>query len=170
MNAENDVVEINPGMNETVDVGADGAKKNLTAKSYSTPPESLSPEDERMWAMLAHLSVLVNLFTGFLGVAIPLIIYLVYKDRSRYVRYQAFQAFMFQLIVWVGGMFLLGLVWLLVAMLIFVLIGILLLPFALFLSLIIFVPFIYGIVAAIQTSKGEDFRYWLVGDWSLGLM
>jgi hypothetical protein len=24
---------------------------------------------------------------------------------------------------------------------------------------------IYGVVAGIKCSQGEDFRYWLVGDW-----
>ena len=32
-----------------------------------TPPEPLSPSDERMWAMVSHLSILVNLASGFLG-------------------------------------------------------------------------------------------------------
>ena len=69
----------------------------------------LSPSDERTWAMLAHLSVLANLATGFLGPVIALVIYMVYKDRSRYVAYQSMQAFVFQLIAWVGGGVLVGL-------------------------------------------------------------
>ncbi len=47
--------------------------------------------------MLAHLSILINLFTGVLGPVAALIIYLVYKDRSRYVAYQAMQSFIYQL-------------------------------------------------------------------------
>jgi uncharacterized Tic20 family protein len=43
----------------------------------------LSPQDERTWSMLAHLSILVNLFSGFLGPIAALVIYLVFKDRSR---------------------------------------------------------------------------------------
>ena len=64
--------------------------------------EMMSPSDERTWAMLAHLSILANLITGALGPVIALIIYLVYKDQSRYVADQALQAFLFQLIWWVG--------------------------------------------------------------------
>src|SRR5256885_13126322 len=48
------------------------------------------------WAMVAHLTVLLNLVTGFLGVVAALVIYLVFKDRSRYVAYQSLQAFVFQ--------------------------------------------------------------------------
>ena len=54
-------------------------------------PARLSPSEERMWAMLAHLSVLINLVTGAFGPIVALIIYLVYKDRSRYVAYQSLQ-------------------------------------------------------------------------------
>ena len=53
--------------------------------------------------MLAHLSVLLNLVTGFLGIVAALVIYLILKDRSRYVGSQAMQAFVFQLVFWAGG-------------------------------------------------------------------
>ena len=65
--------------------------------------QPLSQADERTWAMLAHLSILVNLVTGVLGPVAALVIYLVYKDRSRYVAYQAMQSFLFQIIVLFGG-------------------------------------------------------------------
>jgi len=42
----------------------------LTPPSVAPGPGNvtpLSPSDERTWAMLAHLSVLLNLVTGFLG-------------------------------------------------------------------------------------------------------
>nr|HID12339.1 DUF4870 domain-containing protein [Anaerolineae bacterium] len=58
------------------------------------------PSEERTWAMLAHLSVLLNLVTGLLGLVGALVIYL-------------------------GG---------------------------------------------IQCSQGQDFRYWLVGDWVRGTL
>ena len=35
-------------------------------------PAPLTPEEERQWAMIAHLGVLVNLISGFLGPAVPL--------------------------------------------------------------------------------------------------
>lgn len=138
------------------------------------PVEPLSPADERTWAMLAHLSVLLNLVTGFLGVGVALIIYLVYKDRSRYVAYQAMQAFLMQLIFWAGGGLLIGVMWAIVGALSAILVGILLIPFALVLTFVFLlfpvVAVIYGIVGGIRCSNGEDFRYWLVSDWALYLM
>ena len=134
-------------------------------------PAPLSPSDERTWAMLAHLSILLNLVSGFLGVIAALVIYLVYKDRSRYVAHQAMQAFLFQLIFWAGGGLLIGLMWAFVGALSAILIGILLIPFALILTFIFLLlplgALVYGIVVALQCANGEDFRYWLIGDWAL---
>ncbi len=120
--------------------------------------------------MLAHLSVLLNLFTGFLGVIAPLIIYLIYKDRSRYVAYQSMQSFVFQLIWWVGGGAVIAIGWIITSLLSIVFIGLLCLPLN-FLSLLIpLVPLIYGVVAGIKCNQGEDFKYWLVGDWVRGTL
>jgi uncharacterized Tic20 family protein len=126
----------------------------------------LSPSDERTWAMLAHLSVLANLVTGALGPIIALIIFFVYKDRSRYVADQSMQAFLFQLIWWVGGGIVAGTAFALSGIFSVVLIGILCLPIACLLSLVPVGSLIYGVVGAIQASQGQDFEYWLVGDWA----
>jgi uncharacterized Tic20 family protein len=138
------------------------------------PLPPLSPSDERTWAMVAHLSVLLNLVTGFLGVAAALAIYLVYKDRSRYVAYQSMQSFLFQLIFWAGGGLLIGIMWAVVGALSAILVGILLIPIALILTFIfILFPLFavaYGVIGGVKCSSGEDFRYWLVSDWALNLM
>jgi uncharacterized protein len=128
-------------------------------------PAPLSPQEERTWAMLAHLSVLVNLFTVLLGPAASFIIYLVYKDRSRYVAYHAMQSTVFQLIAWIVGGIIATITWAIAGALTVILIGCLLYPVALLFSLLPIVALIYGIVGAIQTNQGQDFRYWLVGDW-----
>ncbi|MGC9396186.1 MAG: DUF4870 domain-containing protein [Anaerolineae bacterium] len=137
-------------------------------------PQPLSPADERTWAMLAHLSVLLNLVTGFLGVGAALLIYLIYKDRSRYVAYQAMQAFLMQLLFWAGGGVLIGIMWAIVGALSAILVGILLIPIALLLTPVLLVfPLIalgYGVIGSIETSNGKDFRYWLVSDWALNLI
>jgi len=143
-----------------------------------TPPPSpgpasampLSPSDERTWAMLAHLSVLANLATGFLGPVIALVIYMVYKDRSRYVAYQSMQAFVFQLIAWVGGGVLVGAAWAISGILTAVFIGLLCMPFACLLSFLPLGALVYGIIGGVQCSQGQDFRYWLVGDWVRGTL
>jgi uncharacterized Tic20 family protein len=134
------------------------------------PPRMLTQSEENTWAMIAHLSILVNLFTAFLGPVIALIIYLVFRDRSRYVAYQSMQAFLFQLIFWIGGGLLIGLMWTVVGVLAVVLIGLCLIPVALLVTLVPVVALGYGIVGGIQTAQGEDFRYWLVGDWTRELI
>lgn len=132
-------------------------------------PDPLSQADERTWAMLAHLSILLNLITGFLGPLAALIIYLVYKDRSRYVAYQSLQAAIFQAITWIGVGLVIGAMWLVTALLSIVLVGILCIPFTLlgtiFLLIVPFASLVYGVYAGVQCSGGEDFEYWLVGDW-----
>jgi uncharacterized Tic20 family protein len=138
------------------------------------PPQTLAPGDERTWGMLAHLSTLLNLATGFGGPIAALVIYLIYKDRSRFVAYHALQAMVFQLIWWFGGGVLIGVMWAIVGMLSAILVGIVLIPFAILctpvFALLPLGAIIYGIVGAVQTSQGQDFKYWLVGDWLRGTL
>lgn len=141
------------------------------SQSYSSqPPAPLDPSEERTWAMVAHLSILLNLVSGLLGVVAPLIIYVIYKDRSRYVAYHSLQSFFFQLIFWVGGGVLAGLAWAVSGILTAILIGLLCMPIALLLSLVPLGAIVYGIIGGIQCSQGQDFRYWLVGDWTRGTL
>ncbi len=134
----------------------------------------LSPGDEHTWAMLAHMSVLLNLVTGFLGPIAALVVYLIYQHRSRYVAYQALQAFIFQLIWWAGGGALLGLMWAVTGMLSAVIVGVLLIPVACVLTplfgLMPIIALFYGFWAGIETSQGKDFKYWLIGDWVRGTL
>jgi uncharacterized Tic20 family protein len=133
-------------------------------------PQPLAPGDERTWAMMSHVSVLLNLVTGFGGPIAALIIYLVYKDRSRYVAYHSMQSLVFQLICWVGGGILAGISWAISGALTAICIGVLLMPFALLFSLLPVAGLVYGIIGAVQTSQGQDFKYWLVGDWVRGTL
>jgi len=133
---------------------------------YPPPtPQPLSESDERLWAMLAHLSVLLNLVTGFLGVFAPLIIYMIYKDRSRFVAFQSMQSFIFQLVFWAGGGVLVGVMWAMTGILSAFLIGLLCIPFALLFSVLPLGAIVYGVIGGIQAYQGQDFRYWLVADW-----
>ena len=138
----------------------------MTNETYTTiSPNPLSEADERTWAMIAHLSILGNLVTGFLGPVAALVIYLVFKERSRYVAYQAMQAFVFQMVAWVGAGALAGIVWAVSGVLSAVLIGLLCMPLACLISLIPLAALVYGVIGGVQTSQGQDFRYWLIGDW-----
>lgn len=132
------------------------------------PP--LSQSDEKTWAMLAHLSILANLVTGLLGPVAALVIYLVYKDRSRYVAYQSMQSLVFQLIWWIGGGVIVAIAWTVTGVLSAVLIGLFCLPLACILSFIPLGALVYGVVGAIQCSQGSDFKYWLIGDWVRGTL
>jgi len=135
-------------------------------QSYMPPvPEPLSPSDERTWAMIAHFGIFVNLISGFFGPVVPLVIYLLYKERSRYVAYQSLQALIFQLIWWVGGGILAGVTWALSGVLSAVVIGFLCMPLACAFSLIPIASLIYGLIGGLQANQGQDFKYWLIGDW-----
>jgi uncharacterized protein len=150
-----------------------GAPPAPSIPTPSTPPAPLSPSDERTWAMLAHLSVLLNLVTGFLGVVAALVIYLIYKDRSRFVAYQSMQAFVFQLIWWGGAGVVIGGMWAITGILSSILVGVLCIPFALLGTLLLaampVVALIYGVYGAVEANQGKDFRYWLIGDWLRGM-
>ncbi len=126
--------------------------------------------EERNWAMAAHLSSLINLVTGILGPVVAGVIYLSYKDRSRYIAYHALQSLILQLIVWVGGGLLVTITWTVTGLLSLVVIGLCLIPFAILISLLPVIAPVYAVVGAIQTSQGADFRYWLIGDWVRGTL
>jgi uncharacterized Tic20 family protein len=140
-----------------------------TPTPYSPPPP-LTPSEERTWAMVSHLSILVNLVTGFLGPVIPLVVYLAFKDRSRYVAFQSMQAFIFQLIAWVGAGLLAVIAWTISGVLAVILIGCLIMPLALLISIIPLAALVYGVIGAVQSDQGQNFKYWLVGDWTLKLL
>lgn len=125
----------------------------------------LTASEARTMASLAHLSVLLNLATGFLGIIAALVIYFVYKDRSRLVAYHAMQAFIFQALIWLGAGILAVIFITFGTAFFFLVIPLLcLIPGFLFL-LAIPASLIYGVVGAVQVNNGEDFRYWQVGDW-----
>ena len=127
--------------------------------------QPLTESEERTWGMLAHLSVLLNLFTGFFGGIGAIIIYFLYKDRSRFVAYHAMQSFIFQSITWIGAGVVGG-----IFITIGSILGVLIIPLLCLIPgflILLLAPasVIYGIIGGIQVNNGEDFRYWQVGDW-----
>ncbi len=125
----------------------------------------LSKNEENTLAMFAHLSILLNLVTVFLGILPPIIIYFAYKDRSRYVAYQSLQAILFQLVYFFGAAVLAGIVAIISVPLVLVCIGLFGFVIAMLLGLVPIGALIYGIVGAVETYHGRDFQYWLVGQW-----
>jgi uncharacterized protein len=117
-------------------------------------PAPLSPAEERTWGMLAHLSaILAGIFVvAFLG---PLIVYVMQKDRSPFVRRHATESLNFQisLIIYcvVGGVA--GVV---LSLLTFGLFLVVLIPAAVIAAVAALVLIIMGCVAA---NDGREFRY-----------
>jgi uncharacterized Tic20 family protein len=95
--------------------------------------------DDNSMAMLAHL---LGLLVSWIG---PLIIYVMRKDQSPYVRDQAAEALNFQITMFIG--------YIVSAFLMVLFIGFLLLPAVFVVSLI------FHIQAAMATYRGERYRY-----------
>lgn len=149
-----------------------------------------APTDEWTAAALAHASVLLTLILGLgggvgalIGPVVPLAIYLGYREQSRFVAFHALQSLVYQVagvLVYVvlaavmgGGV---ALAWTISGLLSAVLVGLLLMPFALLpvfgsllmVFLLIGAPLAwlgYGLYAAYQVYQGRNFLYWLIGEW-----
>ena len=133
--------------------------------SYSPPvrpPDPLSPESERIWAALAHLSAVLSLFSGgIFGSLISIIIWGVFKRRSKYVAFQALQAFIFQL-----ATFGFGVCFLLSPFLFLDKDGLFIITSLSFVCTIIwsFALCAYALIATVQCYNGADFRYFIIGN------
>ena len=142
--------------------------------------------DEWTIAALAHASVLVTLILSMaggvgaiVGPAIPLVMYLGYRERSRFVAFHSLQAFVYQItciILYIvisaalGGV--VAITWTVAGILSVILIGLLMMPFAGVLTILMVVilvgaPFAwgaYGLYGAYMVYQGSNFRYWQIGD------
>ena len=107
-------------------------------QGWAPHPQGVS-SDDRTWALLAHLSIFV------LGLIGPLVIYLVKKDSSPFVRHHAGEALNFHITVTIAAI--------VSFLLMFVLIGLLLLP------LVIIGACVLGVLAAVAANKGDSYRY-----------
>ena len=58
-----------------------------------------------------------------------------------------------------------GIMWALGGVLSAVLVGLVCLPLACVLSIIPIGSLLYGVIGGVQTGQGQDFKYWLIGDW-----
>ena len=99
----------------------------------------VTESDERTWATLAHIG---GIIIGFLA---GLIVYLIYKDRSAYLRRQGAEALNFQLTILIG----------------YVVSYILMLAIIGFLTIVavIALQIIFGIIAGLAANKHQDYRY-----------
>ena len=120
-------------------------------------PVTMGTQEERTFSVLAHLSIFLNLVTGFLGPVAAMIMWLVYRDRSSKVAFQALQSMWYQ----VAWLVILAAGWAVTGLLMLVLIGFLLVPV---MALLTLVPFVHGAYAAYRTSKDGEYRYPLIAD------
>jgi len=109
--------------------------------AYQQPAaaQPLSPSDEKLYSVLTHVGGIVFNFI------VPLITYLVFKDRGPFVREHTRQALNFQLTMTIG--YVAG------AILSVIGIGVLISFAAGILSLV------FGIIAAIKANNGEMYKY-----------
>ncbi len=120
-------------------------------------PPGMVTREERTWAVMAHLSVFLNLFTIFLGPVAAFVVWLVYRDRSEAVAFHALQSAWYQ----AGWLVVLGAGWAITGLLTLVLIGFLLIPA---MALISLVPFAHAAYAAYRVGKDGEYRYPIVAD------
>ncbi|MFD1722180.1 DUF4870 domain-containing protein [Amnibacterium endophyticum] len=109
--------------------------------------QPLTPENERLWAVMSHVSALVGIVVGVgtIGWLGPLIIFLVFKDRSPFVRQQAATTLNFQITMAIASVIAIAL-WI-------VLVGFLLT------AAIYVVTIVFSIIAAVSANKGRPYTY-----------
>ena len=114
---------------------------------------TMSLRDERTWSALAHLSTFLNIFTGFLGPVAAFIIWVAHRDRSPTVAHHALRSVFYQtawLVAIVVG-------WTVTGLLMAVLIGFLLVPVMLLVTL---APFVQASYEAYRAYIGWGSRYY----------
>ena len=107
----------------------------------SIPIDGKLTDEERTWGMLAHLSAIIAHAIGlpFVG---PLIVWLIYKDKSAFVADQAKEALNFQIAVMIA-----------VAVLLITCIG------SPLIVVVAIAALIFEIMGAMEANKGIVYRY-----------
>lgn len=152
-------------------------------------PKTRAGETTDAWTMaaLAHASILLTLILAsaggvgaLVGLVVPLVIYLSHRERSRLVAFHALQALVYQgagvliyLVLVIVLVLAVTVAWIISGLLSAVVVGFLLMPLALLLTLgtaivLLGAPLAwaaYGLYAGYQVYQGNHFRYWLLGEW-----
>ncbi|WP_254066817.1 DUF4870 domain-containing protein [Curtobacterium sp. VKM Ac-2861] len=119
-----------------------GGPQNPNGPQYPggyTPPQPMSPEDQRLWATLTHIG---GIFFNFVA---PLVAYLVLRDRGGFIREHTRVALNFHITM--------GIAYVVSGILTLALIGALLLP------IIAILTIVFGIMAAVAANQGQFYRY-----------
>lgn len=125
--------------------------REVQAAAPAPSPGTALDSGARNWGAIAHASALVGLVIGLSALG-PLVVYLIRKDDDPWVRAQAAEALNFNIswLIWGAALALVTFI------LVFVLIGLFLLPV---LALGVVAWLVLVIVAAVKASRGEAFRY-----------
>jgi uncharacterized Tic20 family protein len=120
----------------------------------------MGSRDENTWSALAHLSIFLNLFTGFLGPVGALVIWAMYKDRSPRVAFHALQSLWYQ-VAWMVILIGYAFVAFILTLVTFGLASVVMVPLGVLLAL---VPFVHMAYAAYKVNQGVDYRYPWISD------
>src|SRR5919112_2396855 len=143
------------GENMQQDPNLGGERERASEGQSRASAGTMSVQDERTWSIIAHLSVLLGL-VGLMPFG-ALLVWLLYKDRSRKVRFHALQALWYQ-IAWIVILVAYTLVSLILSLVIIGIFMFLLLP------ILALIPLIHGCYAAYQVSQGVEYRYPYIAD------
>jgi uncharacterized Tic20 family protein len=113
---------------------------------------AMSARDERTWSALAHLSTFLNAFTGFFGPVAAFVIWLVHRDKSPTVAHHALRSVFYQ-VAWLVAI---AVGWTVTGLLMAVLIGFLLVPVMIVVTL---APFVQASYEAYRAYMGGGLRY-----------
>lgn len=123
----------------------------MNNSQYAQSSALRASADDRLWAMLAHLSAAIAavVSAGWLTIVGPLIVWFVKKDSSRFVRNAAAGAFNFTLTMWLVSI--VG--WILTFTVIGAVVGIPLIVIGALGSIVL------GIVGAVKAWNGRAYTY-----------
>ena len=123
--------------------------------AHGAAPSTMSPGDERTWGAISHAGAVVAmvLSAGFLGFLASIAVYVVYKDRGPFVRAHAANSINVQIAMFI---------WLVVAAVLYVILGIVTLGIGFFVFLPVFVvpPVVAGILHVIGAVKAYNGEWW----------
>ncbi|QGJ70044.1 Hypothetical protein PBC10988_17330 [Planctomycetales bacterium 10988] len=114
-------------------------------------PSELTDE-EKLYGMLAHVLTLLGFVTGFAQFLVPILFYMIYKDKSKFVAYHALQSLFFQL----AGIAL-AVIAVILSLLTFGL------GFFIFIPAVFLLMVIYPIMVGLKAYNGEWSEYYYVG-------
>jgi uncharacterized Tic20 family protein len=119
---------------------------SVPSSDVTTPPPAGSPSnEEKQWALFAHLSALVGYIIPFGSIIGPLIIWQIKKNEMPFVDDQGKEALNFQITMAIAVIVCIVLMLILIGFLLIWIVGI--------------VDLIFIVIAAISANNGQAYRY-----------